>query len=130
MMNIPIALAAQVEGPNVFSQAGIVSLMGMLTIFVVLALLWAAVEIMHRVLHRGEKKEKPVSEKKPAPVGTDDAAIAAAIAAAMAASEDDGATVAAITAAITAMRAEAGDTGAFRVVSFKAVGRANRHRRF
>jgi sodium pump decarboxylase gamma subunit len=130
MMNIPIALAAQVEGPNVFSQAGIVSLMGMLTIFVVLALLWAAVEIMHRVLHRGEKKEKPVPEKKPAPVGTDDAAIAAAIAAAMAASEDDGATVAAITAAITAMRAEAGDTGAFRVVSFKAVGRANRHRRF
>ena len=125
------ALTAQVEGPNVFSQAGIVFLMGMLTIFVVLALLWAAVEIMHRVLHRGEKKEKPVPEKKPAPVGgTDDAAIAAAIAAALAASEDDGATVAAITAAITAMRAEAGDTSTFRVVSFKAVGRANRHRRF
>ena len=93
------ALTAQVEGPNVFSQAGIVALMGMVTIFVVLALLWAAVEIMHRVLHRGEKKEKPVPEEKPAPVGgTDDAAIAAAIAAALAASEDDGATVAAITA--------------------------------
>ena len=132
MMNIPIALAANeaIDWGERASTAGTVTLMGMVTIFAVLALLWASIEIMHHLLHRGEKKEKPVSEKKPAPVGTDDAAIAAAIAAAMAASEDDGATVAAITAAITAMRAEAGDTGAFRVVSFKAVGRANRRRRF
>jgi sodium pump decarboxylase gamma subunit len=123
------ALTAQVEGPNVFSQAGVVSLMGMVTIFVVLALLWAAVEIMHRVLHRDEKAKKSTEASAPTTVGTDDAAIAAAIAAALAAAEDDGAVVAAITAAITAARAEAGETGAFRVVSFKRVERKRGYRR-
>lgn len=133
MMNV-IALAAEAE-TNVFSQAGIVSLMGMLTIFVVLALLWAAVEVMHYLLHRDENKEKPAkkdasaSKTPSAPVG-DDAAIAAAIAAALAASEDDGATVAAITAAITAMRAEEGCDSAFRVVSFKRVGKNVSRRKF
>ena len=123
------ALTAQVEGPNVFSQAGVVSLMGMVTIFVVLALLWAAVEIMHRVLHRDEKAKKSTEVSASATVGTDDAAIAAAIAAALAAAEDDGAVVAAITAAITAARAEAGETGAFRVVSFKRAERKRGYRR-
>ncbi|MBQ3013975.1 MAG: OadG family protein [Clostridia bacterium] len=128
------ALTAQGSGQNVFSQAGIVSLMGMATIFVVLALLWAAVEIMHRVLHRDEKREKPVKAEKAAPVATvapktDDAAIAAAIAASLAAAEDNGALVAAITAAITAARAEAGETGAFRVVSFKRAERKRGYRR-
>ena len=128
------ALAAQGSGSNVFSQAGIVSLMGMVTIFVVLALLWAAVEIMHRVLHRDEKREKPAKVKKVTPVATaapktDDATSAAAIAAALAASEDDGAVVAAITAAITAARAESGETGAFRVVSFKRAERKRGYRR-
>ena len=52
------ALTAQSGDTNVFSQAGIVSLMGMVTIFVVLALLWVAVEIMHRVLHRDENEKK------------------------------------------------------------------------
>ena len=133
MMNI-FALAAE-EETNVFSQAGIVSLMGMVTIFLVLALLWATVEIMHLLLHRGEKKEKPAKAEKSAPKASaapaaDDAAIAAAIAAALAASEDDGATVAAITAAITAMRAEEGCDSAFRVVSFKRVGKNISRRRF
>ena len=49
------------------------------------------------------------------------------IAAALAAAEDEGAVVAAITAAISAARAEAGESGAFRVVSFK---RADRKRGF
>ena len=118
------------------SEAGIVTLQGMLTIFGVLAILWAAVEIMHFLLHRGEKKEKAPKEKKPVAekktsvaAPAEDAAIAAAIAAALAASEDEGATVAAITAAITAMRAEEGCTSGFRVVSFKRVGRANGRRR-
>ncbi len=128
------ALAAQGSGQNVFSQAGIVSLMGMATIFMVLALLWAAVEIMHRLLHRDEKREKPAKVKKAAPVATvapktDDAAIAAAIAASLAATEDSGALVAAITAAITAARAEAGESGAFRVVSFKRAERTRGWRR-
>ena len=132
MMNI-VALAAEAES-NVFSKAGIVSLMGMATIFMVLALLWAAVEIMHRVLHRDEKTEKPTKAEKSIPVASsaptqNDAAIAAAIAAALAAAEDDGAVVAAITAAITAARAEAGETGAFRVVSFKRAERKRGYRR-
>ena len=52
------ALTAQSGDTNVFSQAGIVALMGIVTIFVVLALLWVAVEIMHRVLHRDENEKK------------------------------------------------------------------------
>ena len=128
------ALATNASLSERASEALIVSLQGMMTIFAILALLWGAVEIMHFILHRGEKKEKAPKEKaskpeKSAPAPTSDAAIAAAIAAAMAASEDDGATVAAITAAISAMRAEEGETGGFRVVSFTRVGRANGRRR-
>ncbi len=128
-MNLSISLAAVNWGERA-STAGTVMLLGMVTIFIVLAILWAAVEIMHRLLHRGEKTEKTAKAQAPsvaAPTG--DAAIAAAIAAALAAAEDDGAVVAAITAAITAMRAEEGETGNFRVVSFKRVGRANGRRR-
>ncbi len=133
MMKVSVVLAAAVETINWgerASTAGTVTLMGMVTIFAVLAILWAMIEIMHAVLHKDEKKEKEPRQKKaaPAPVpNQDDAAIAAAIAAALAAAEDDGAIVAAITAAITAARAEAGETGAFRVVSFK---RAERKRGF
>ncbi|MBQ8310870.1 MAG: OadG family protein [Clostridia bacterium] len=117
------------------ATAGVTTLLGMVTIFLVLALLWGCIEIMHFLLHRGEKKEKPVKAEKSAPTAStapvvDDAAIAAAIAASLAASEDDGATVAAITAAITAMRAEQGCDGAFRVVSFKRVGKNISRRRF
>ena len=131
MTNIPFALAAINWGERA-STAGTVTLMGMLIIFVVLAILWAAIEIMHALLTRGKKKEAtPTSEKKAnaAPGQADDGAIAAAIAAALAASEDEGATVAAITAAISAMRAEEGCDSGFRVVSFKRVGRANGRRR-
>jgi glutaconyl-CoA decarboxylase len=78
----------------------------------------------------------PVAAPAPAPVAApapapkqDDAAIAAAIAAAMAAAEDNGALVAAITAAITAARAENGESGSFRVVSFKRVERKHGFRR-
>ena len=118
-------------------QAGIVSLQGMLTIFLVLAIIWAAIEIMHAVVHRGKPKApkapkapKPEKQKKAEQAAApkqDDAAIAAAIAASLAAAEDNGALVAAITAAITAARAENGESGSFRVVSFK---RAERRRGF
>lgn len=133
MMNLSFALAAKdaINWGERASTAGTVTLMGMVTIFSVLAILWAMIEIMHALLHKGEKTEKAVSKKEtakaPAPMG--DAAIAAAIAAALAASEDDGAVVAAITAAISAQRAEEGNTSEFRVVAFKRVGRANGRRR-
>jgi sodium pump decarboxylase gamma subunit len=122
MMNISVLLATAAGTVNISeraSTAGIVTLQGMLTIFAVLAILWAMIEIMHAVLNKGEKKEKEPSSKKEAPAASaapkqDDATAPAAIVA-----ENDGAIVAAITAAISAARAEAGETGAFRVVSFK-----------
>ena len=97
------------------STAGIVTLQGMLTIFLVLSILWGAIEIMHRVLH----KDKKAAKKESAPV----AAPASEPAPASVEVQDDGAIVAAITAAIMAMRSESGESSAFRVVSFK---RANR----
>lgn len=99
------------------SQAGIVSLQGMLTIFLVLTILWGAIEVMHSVLHRKKKKKKiktfiesSAAAEKPSE---------ASEAKAFGTPEDDGAVVAAIVAAIRAMRAEEGNTGAFHVVSFK-----------
>lgn len=132
MMNIPVVLAAATETINWgerASTAGTVTLMGMVTIFAVLAILWAMIEIMHRLLHKDEKKEKSPRASGAAIPNPDDAAIAAAIAAALAAAEDDGAVVAAITAAITAARAEAGETSPFRVVSFKRAERKRGYRR-
>ena len=105
--------------------SGVVTLQGMLTIFLVLSLLWVAIEVMHRIIHKAPEKKK--KEAVAMPESNPDAAIAAAIAAALAAGEDDGATVAAITAAIIAARAEEGCTTPFRVVSFK---RANSRRKF
>lgn len=113
------------------SEAGIVTLQGMVMVFAVLAILWGAVEIMHFVLHRGDNKEKKkqvatVEKNTDASVNDNDAAIVATTAGA---SGNDGATVAAIMAAISAMRAEEGNTNGFRVVSFKRVERANGRRR-
>ena len=97
------------------STAGIVTLQGMLTIFLVLSILWGAIEIMHRVLHKDKKETK----KESAPA----AAQAPVVTPAPVEVQDDGAIIAAITAAIMAMRSESGESSAFRVVSFK---RANR----
>ena len=99
------------------STAGIVTLQGMLTIFLVLSILWAAIEVMHRILHKDKKETKKESAPvaAPAPVATPAPAPVEV--------QDDGAIVAAITAAIMAMRSENGESSAFRVVSFK---RANR----
>jgi sodium pump decarboxylase gamma subunit len=112
------------------STSGVVTLQGMLTIFLVLACLWLAIEIMHRIVHGKSTETRTADRKKSVGAPNDDAAIAAAIATAIAASEDDGAVVAAITAAITAMRAEEGSTTPFRVVSFKRAANTNRRRSF
>ena len=97
------------------STAGIVTLQGMLTIFLVLSILWAAIEVMHRILHKDKKETKKESAPAAAP--------APVVTPAPVEVQDDGAIVAAITAAIMAMRSENGESSAFRVVSFK---RANR----
>ena len=53
---VPVAAAEMINWGERASTAGTVTLMGMVTIFVVLAILWAMIEIMHAVLHKGEKK--------------------------------------------------------------------------
>lgn len=138
MYNSIVMLSSGLSSAERTSTAGIVTLQGMLTIFAVLSILWGATEIMHRLMHRDQSEKKPQTDApqanadaptSPTP-NAEDAAVAAAIAAALAAYEDAGATVAAITAAITAARAEEGNTGAFRVVSFKRVQASNRRRNF
>ena len=124
MMNPMVTLAALGFGERA-STSGIVTLQGMLTIFLVLSILWAAIEIMHRVLYKDKKpakKEQKAEHQKvsvtvaaPAPVVTEAPAPVAA--------SDDGAIIAAITAAILAMRTDSGESGTFRVVSFKRVNR-------
>ena len=95
-------------------------------IFLVLALLWGAIEIMHAVL--GGKKEKkkasqPTKAETSAPAADTSVAVPTVV-------SDDGAVIAAITAAITAARAETGDTSAFRVVSFQRAAKRNARRGF
>ena len=106
------------------TTAGIVTLQGMLTIFLVLIILWIAIEVMHAIIH---KKPKDESKKAPAPVAkaaekTEDAVAVPPTSTA----KDDGALIAAITAAIMAARAEDGCNTAFRVVSFKRAGARKR----
>ena len=55
-----VMLGSGLSASERVSTAGIVTLQGMLTIFAVLAILWGAVELMHRILHR----EKPKTAEK------------------------------------------------------------------
>ena len=107
-------------------EAGLVTLMGMVAIFTVLALLWLIIEILHRVLS-GEPKT--VKEKAPEPVkrSEPEAPVSAPVENVSVATEDDGALIAVITAAVSAAMAEDGYNGGFRVVSFKRAA-TNRRR--
>lgn len=93
------------------SLGGQVSLLGMGTVFAVLAILWGLVELMHLLLTgvTGGKKNKAAPAKAEAP--------APAPAPAAAAAADDLEIVAVITAAIAA--ASGSSPSSFRVVSFK-----------
>lgn len=42
--------------------AGSVTLLGMVTIFAVLAILWGVIEALHRVLNRGGKTDTPAAK--------------------------------------------------------------------
>ena len=107
------------------STAGVVTLQGMLTIFLVLVALWLAIEIMHRLIHGSNKKSKTEAPKAAPAAPAQSVAPVAATAA-----QDDGAIIAAITAAILAARADEGNTSAFRVVSFKRAESATARRKF
>lgn len=95
-------------------EAGIVTLLGMVAVFVVLALLWGIIEILHRLLSGTEKPSGQTETEKVAPAAPEASAVQP-----VAQETDDGALIAAITAAISASLAEQGYTGGFRVVSFK-----------
>ena len=101
--------------------AGSVTLLGMVAIFVVLAILWGVIELLHRVLSRSGKTDAPAAPApkaapaparaaKPAPVTEKKPAAPA---------KSDDALVAVISAAVAAAMEEEGYTGGFRVVSFR-----------
>ena len=107
-----------------FSTAGIVTLQGMVTVFLVLAILWGGIEVMHRVIVGKPKKTAKKAEEATAPVAEQTAPAEQTPGV-----SDDGTVVAAIVAAISAMREEQGQTGGFRVVSFKRAG-SKSHNKF
>lgn len=108
-----------------FSTAGIVTLQGMVTIFLVLAILWGSIEVMHRVIAGKPKKTtKKVVEEAPASVAEQIPAPKTF------GTPDESEVVAAIVAAISAMREEQGQTGGFRVVSFKRAGSQSAKNKF
>ena len=125
MDNSIVMLVGGLSASERVSTAGIVTLQGMLTIFAVLAILWGAVEVMHRLLHREKPAGKEAATEDPTP-----AVSATANDRTSPTVLDDGAIIAALTAAITAQRADEGNTGAFRVVSFKRAQTASRRRTF
>lgn len=108
------------------AYAGRMMLVGMLMIFSVLTLLWGVLAISKTVFYDMAKKR---AEK--ASAASDVAAASMTVSssapvsnvsplsAAPSTASDDGAIIAAITAAIAAARAEEGNGGAFRVVSFR-----------
>lgn len=110
--------------------AGSVTLLGMVTIFAVLAILWGVIEALHRVLNRGGKTDtpaakpaapaaKPAAEAKKHAQATQVTQVTQAVKATETARRDDGELVAVITAAVAAAMEEEGYTGGFRVVSFR-----------
>lgn len=110
--------------------AGSVTLLGMVTIFAVLAILWGVIEVLHRVLNRGGKTDtpaakpaapvaKPAAEAKKPAQATQATQATQTVKATETARRDDGELVAVITAAVAAAMEEEGYTGGFRVVSFR-----------
>ncbi len=123
MSYLPIYLDAGLSLAEKFSLSGEMLLRGMGTVFMVLVILWGCLSLF-KVFSAPEKPAKapkpevkpaPAEEKKtvPAPVKEEPAAPAPT-------QTDDAAVIAAICAAIEAYRAEEGLSGLpYRVVSFK-----------
>ena len=108
------------------AYAGRMMLVGMLMVFAVLTLLWGVLAISKTVFYDMAKKRAEqasaasdvaaasMTVSSSAPVSN-----VSPLSAAPSTASDDGAIIAAITAAIAAARAEEGNGGAFRVVSFR-----------
>lgn len=101
-------------------EAGIVTLIGMVAIFSVLAILWGVIELLHFGLNLPAKRKAKKANAAVADPLVSDPVVPAAE---QPDETDDGAIIAAITAAITAARAEEGQTTGFRVVSFRRTSR-------
>ncbi len=100
--------------------AGSVTLLGMVTVFAALAVLWGVIELLHRVLNRGGKADVPAQPPvKPVakPAASKASALKPVATTAERQNHDD--LIAVITAAIAAAMEEEGYTGGFRVVSFR-----------
>ncbi len=104
-------------------------ILGMAMVFAVLAILWAVL-VLFKVIFAGKspKSEKPqkapapkaeVTPKKAQAAQPDSAQLMAVLTAAVAAHQNNDEIIAVLTAAVSAYRAESGESGAFRVVSFK-----------
>lgn len=98
-------------------EAGIVTLLGMVAIFAVLAILWGVIELLHQGVNLPAKRKARKKTSEKALIADDASAVEPPE------ETDDGAIVAAITAAITAARTDAGETAGFRVVSFRRTAR-------
>lgn len=129
--------------PEAWKYAGEMTLMGMAMIFSVLAILWAILGIFKLVFAEKtpkapkapktpkaqvETKEK-AEQKKQAPESAKDDELSAVITAGIRAyqadtAQENAALVAILTAAVTAYRQQEGESGSFRVVSFKRTGGA------
>ena len=128
IMNVVALSAEDMTFAERASMAGIVSLQGMLTIFLVLSILWGAIELLHYFLVGRKEKSVAATKDAPAEEATVQPSPVVENAPVAPVATDDGAIVAAITAAISAQLADDGYTGAFRVVSFKRVGVSSKKR--
>ncbi len=107
------------------STGGMVLLLGMATVFAVLAILWLILALFNVIFGKKKPKEKkaPAPKAAPAPVPAPAPTPAPAT---VEPATDDGALIAAITAAIAAYTAnDAEFAGGFRVVSFRRSSNAS-----
>ncbi len=103
------------------STGGMVLLLGMATVFAVLAILWFILALFNVIFGKKQPKEKKAPAPKAAP-----APVPAPAPVAIEPAADDGALIAAITAAIAAYTAnDAEFAGGFRVVSFRRSSNAS-----
>ncbi len=102
---------------EVFANGGKYFLLGILTVFAVLGIIWAFLEIFHRACGIAQKKTiveipETKAEATPAPVATQTPVVTSVP------ETDDAEIIAVIAAAIEAAKAET-PNGQFRVVSFR-----------
>lgn len=116
----PMMFTALAASSDIASLGIQVPIVGMLMVFAVLTLLWGVLAVS-RIFFYDLPKKRAAQSKTDENTLTDSSVAPVAPAVAVA---DDAALVAAITAAITAMRADEGCTDGFRVVSFRRVDHA------